>query len=271
MKLHLASAAGNVFGYLWADEVPEDFDGSAWARALCPRGRAFGLDGLFLLDRPDKDLWRMEHWDLDGAYTFCSNGTRAAFALAGAPEAASLQVRSSGEGVMLRFDRAGIGLRMPEGEGTGLRPVPFPVFGALGGRPATHGLIGNPQLVVEVPKVAEVDLLAFAPPLRHHAAFKGGTNVNIIEVTGEREARIRSWERGVEGETLCCGTGCAVAAAWLAQRTGRPAWTLATASGETVTVELEPQPGGEWRNLWLSGPVRRIGEAAPDKALMASL
>ena len=268
MKLHLASAAGNVFGYLWADEVSSAFDGPEWAQALCPRGSAFGLDGLFLLQRPQDGLWRMEHWDLDGAYTFCSNGTRAALALDGAPPGATIEVLSSGESVLLRRLDQGIGLRMPEGPGTGLRPVPMPVWGALGGRPATTGFVGNPQLVVEVPSVAEVDLAAFAPPLRHHVAFKSGTNVNVLEVTGEREARIRSWERGVEGETLCCGTGCAVAGAWLAHRTGRPKWSLITASGTAVTVELELLPGGQWRELWLSGPVRRIGEAMPDAGLL---
>lgn len=268
MKLQIASAAGNIFGYLWADEVPASFDGPAWARALCPRGHAFGLDGLFLLRRPEAGAWTMEHWDADGADSFCSNGTRAALALEGAPEGGSIEVRSSGEAVSLRRSPSGIGLRMPEGESTGLRPVPFLVSNALGGRPAAFGLVGNPQLVVELPKVAELDLAAFAPPLRHHRSFKGGTNVNVLEVTGDAEARIRSWERGVEGETLCCGTGCAVAAAWLAQRTGLPKWSLSTASGETVTVELEALTGGAWRELWVSGPVRRIGEAAPDKALM---
>lgn len=269
MKLHLASAAGNVFGYLWEDEVPPGFEGPAWARALCPRGRAFGLDGLFLLARPDAGPWRLEHWDLDGSRTFCSNGTRAALALAGAPQGDRLEAVSSGEPVSLRRDAGGIGLRMPEGEGTGLRPLPMPVRGALGGRAAAFGLVGNPQLVVEVPSAAEVDLAAFAPPLRRHGAFQGGTNVNILELTGAFEARIRSWERGVEGETLCCGTGCAVAAAWLAQRTGGGRWRLHTASGETVTLELESLPDGAWKNLWLSGTVRRIGEAVPDAALLA--
>ena len=269
MKLHIAAAAGNVFGYLWADEVPPTFDGPAWARALCPRGRAFGLDGLFRLERPGSGPWWLEHWDPDGAITFCSNGTRAALGLEGAPKDDALEAMSSGEQVSLRRDASGIGLRMPEGEGTGLRPLPMPVWGALGGRPSAFGLVGNPQVVVEVPKVAEVDLAAFAPPLRHHTAFRGGSNINVIEIMGEHEARIRSWERGVEGETLCCGTGCAVAAAWLAQRTGRARWMLHTASGESVTVELESLPGGAWKNLWLSGPVRRIGEAAPDAALLA--
>ena len=269
MKLFIASAAGNIFGYLWADEVSATFDGPTWAQALCPRGSAFGLDGLFLLERPKDGIWRMEHWDLDGSRTFCSNGTRAALALDGAPKRALLEVVSSGEPVLIRRDSHGIGLRMPEGEGTGLRPVPVPVWGALGGRPATAALVGNPQLVVEVPSVADIDLAAFAPPLRRHIAFKHGTNVNVLEITGEREARIRSWERGVEGETLCCGTGCAAAGAWLAQRTGRPKWSLITASGLAVTVELEPLPGGQWHDLWLSGPVRRIGEATPDKGILS--
>lgn len=269
-RIQIASAAGNIFGYVWADEAPKGFDGASWARALCPRGKAFGLDGLFLLERSGAGAWRMEHWDLDGAHTFCSNGSRAALGLDGAPQAAFLEVISSGVTVRLRRDDHGIGIRMPEGEGTGLRPVPMPVWGALGGRPATFGLVGNPQLVVEVPKVAEVDLAAFAPPLRHHKAFPEGSNINVLEIVTEGEARIRSWERGVEGETLCCGTGCAVAAAWLAQRTGRGRWVLHTASGEPVTLELEPQPGGFWKELWLSGPVRRIGEATPDAGLFAS-
>ncbi len=267
MRLHIASAAGNIFGYLWRDEVPAAFDGPAWARALCPRGKAFGLDGLFLLERPGEGPWRMEHWDLDGAHTFCSNGTRAALALEGAPDARALDARSSGAEVRLRRDDHGVGIRMPEGDATGLRPVPMPVWGALGGKPAAFGLVGNPQLVVEVPKVAEVDLGSFAPPFRHHKAFPGGSNINVLEVVHEGEARIRSWERGVEGETLCCGTGCAVAAAWLAQRTKTPRWRLHTASGEAVTVELESLPGGAWKELWLSGPVRNIGEATPDAGL----
>jgi diaminopimelate epimerase len=170
---------------------------------------------------------------------------------------------SNGEAILLRRDEYGIGIRVPEGEGFGLREVPVPVSG-----PAGFGWVGNPQLVVEVPAVAAVDLPAFAPPLRWHPALAGGTNVNVVEVVTPGEARIRSWERGVEGETLCCGTGCAVATAWLAQRTGIYHWRLHTASGDPVEVSLELELGGRWRDLWLSGPARRIGRAQPDPALL---
>ncbi|MFN7959619.1 MAG: hypothetical protein U0P46_14990 [Holophagaceae bacterium] len=155
---------------------------------------------------------------------------------------------------------------MPEGDGFGLRALPLQVD-----LPAGFGWIGNPQLVLRVPSVADVDLKAFAPPLRHHPAIPGGTNVNVVEVLKPGEARIRSWERGVEGETLCCGTGSAVAAAWLARTEGVSSWRLHTASGEVVDIELELSDEGSWRDLWLTGPVRRLGVMHPDPSLLLRL
>lgn len=263
MDLQIASASGNVFGYLWADEA-RALDGARCARMLCPRGRGFGLDGLFLMQRPGEGPWILDHWDSDGSKSFCSNGSRAALALPGCPEGAQLEVVSNGERILLRRDGHGIGIRLPEGEGFGLRDVPLAVDG-----PAGFGWVGNPQLVLEVPSVDGVDLPALAPPLRWDPSVPGGTNVNVVEVLSPGEARIRSWERGVEGETLCCGTGCAVAAAWLARRTGCARWHLRPAGGDPVTVTLAWDARGGWRDLWLSGPVHRIGGAQPDPALLA--
>jgi diaminopimelate epimerase len=257
--LTLASASGNAFAYAWEDEVPPTFDGPTWAQRLCPRDGGLGLDGLFLLHRP-KDLqpWVMEHWDTDGSYSFCSNGSRAAAALPGAPFGGSMEVLSSGEQILLSRCGQDIGLRMPEGAGFGLRPPPFALP-----QPGAYGWIGNPQLILAVPSVAAVNLAEFAPPLRHHQACPEGLNVNILEITSPGEAKIRSWERGVEGETLCCGTGSAVAGAWLTQRTGIPRWRIQPSGRDPVTVHLELQPDGTWRNLWLSGPVRILGYFHP--------
>jgi diaminopimelate epimerase len=263
MDMHLASGSGNVFGYFWADQVPASFDGPAWAKVLCPRGVGFGLDGIYLLQRPEPgEPWALDHWDADGAHTFCSNGNRAAMALDGAPSVAETRATCAGFECLLRRDEGGIGLRMPEGEGLGLRLVPIAT-----GFPSGFGFIGNPQLVLRVPSVAGVNLAELAPPLRHHTAFPKGTNVNVVEVLAPGRARIRSWERGVEGETLCCGTGCAVASAWLAQTEGISHWTLETAGGDVVTVSLDLNGSGAWRNLWLSGPIRRLGLVQLDPML----
>jgi diaminopimelate epimerase len=185
----------------------------------------------------------------------------------GAPEGATVEVVSNGERIQLRREDGGVGIRMPEGEGFGLREVPVPTLGL----PAGFGWIGNPQLILRVPSAAAIDLPVFAPPLRHHPALRGGTNVNVVEVVAPGEARIRSWERGVEGETLCCGTGCAVAAAWLASIDGVESWRLHTRGGDQVRVRLALEQDGAWRDLWLSGPVLRIGVARPDPSLLLRL
>jgi diaminopimelate epimerase len=184
----------------------------------------------------------------------------------GAPAKGTAEVLSNGEVIRLRRAGDEVGIRLPEGSGFSLRAVPMATS-----LPAGFGWIGNPQLVLRVPSVAAVDLQAFAPPLRHHASLPGGTNVNVVEILAPGEARIRSWERGVEGETLCCGTGCAMAAAWLASSEGGTTWRLHTASGEMVKVELDLDGLGGWRNLWLSGPVRLLGFVHPDPSLLLGL
>lgn len=235
--------------------MPADFDGARWARALCPRGRGLGLDGLFLLARPVPGLpWVLEHWDTDGGRTFCANGSRGALALPGAPEGPLVSAVSSGVAVTLGRRNGGFAIRLPDGEGFG-----FQTSSLLLPEPHVFGWIGNPQLVVAVRSVAEIDLAAFAVPLRFHPAFPEGTNVNVVELVAPGSARIRSWERGVEGETLCCGTGCGVAAAWLAKRTGIMDWTLEPGSGDPVTVNVALGEDGDWRELWLSGGAERMG------------
>lgn len=266
MKLQIASASGNVFGYFWVDEVPSSFDGARWARVLCPRGVALGLDGLFLLQRPETGIWSMEHWDTDGAHSFCSNGSRAAMALLNPSVNTRLSALSSGAPIELHQQADGIAIRMPEGEGFGLRPLPLPLDA-----PAAFGFIGNPQLVIEVPSVAEIDLRRMAPPLRFDPAFPEGTNVNVVEILAPGEARIRSWERGVEDETLCCGTGSAVAGAWLASRTDVQKWLFHTAAPDAVAVDVCMKDDGRWTDLWLSGRVRRLGELTLGPDLLRGL
>lgn len=251
----LGSASGNTFAYAWADQVPAGFDGAAWARLLCPRGSALGLDGVFLLDRPVPGLaWRLEHWDADGAHTFCSNGSRGALALPGAPEGALIEACSSGEPVTLRRQPEGFAIRLPAGPGFGFAASPLELP-----EPHVCAWIGNPQLVVEVARANQVDLGPFAVPLRHHPGFAQGTNVSVLEILAPGSARIRTWERGVEGETLCCGTGAAVAGAWLTRRTGIPQWRLIPTGEDPVTVSAELAGNGDWRELWLCGSARVLG------------
>lgn len=262
--LTLASASGNVFAFLWAADAPTDFDGPAWARRLCPRGTGLGLDGLVFMEtfRPGEP-WVLEHWDPDGGRTFCSNGTRAAAALLPRQVEGELAAWSSGEVVLLRRSSTEVDLKLPEGPAYGLQPPPEGLPG-----PGIYGWTGTPHLVIEQKAIDQVDFQRMAPPLRHHPALSEGANVSLLEVLAPGKARIRSWERGVEGETLCCGQGCAVAGAWLSHRTGRPDWELMPAGGEPVRVRAELGDGGRWTALWLGGPVRVLGRLEPGPGLL---
>ncbi len=93
--------------------------------------------------------------------------------------------------------------------------------------------------------------------------------MNVLEITSPGEARIRTWERGVEGETLCCGTGCAVAGAWLTQRTGVNHWRLHPAGKDPVTVSVALDANGKWWELWLSGSIRVLGRFQPLTAVFS--
>ena len=72
---------------------------------------------------------------------------------------------------------------------------------------------GVPHAVVPVPSVDAIDIDAVAPAIRRHPTFPDGTNVNFVEKTGDSRIRIRTFERGVESETLSCGTGATASAA----------------------------------------------------------
>jgi diaminopimelate epimerase len=72
---------------------------------------------------------------------------------------------------------------------------------------------GVPHAVIVVDAVDAIDVGSVAPAIRNHATFPKGANVNFVEKTGGNSIRIRTFERGVEDETLSCGTGAAASAA----------------------------------------------------------
>jgi len=72
---------------------------------------------------------------------------------------------------------------------------------------------GVPHAVIFVEDVAAVDIEAAAPQIRRHPSFPKGANVNFVQVTGKASIKIRTFERGIEGETESCGTGATASAA----------------------------------------------------------
>ncbi|MCX6996078.1 MAG: diaminopimelate epimerase [Kiritimatiellaeota bacterium] len=126
---------------------------------------------------------------------------------------------------------------------------------------------GVPHAVLEVDDLAGVDIPRAGAALRHHADFAPqGANVNFIRIEPDRTVRVRTYERGVEAETLACGTGL-TASALIAGRLGRvtPPVRLRPASGDELIVDFILTPDGA-RDVTLTGPTEYVFEgtlAAP--------
>lgn len=120
---------------------------------------------------------------------------------------------------------------------------------------------GVPHTVIFTENLDALEVEGLGRQIRHHDLFKPrGTNVNFVEVTGKNSLTLRTYERGVEAETLACGTGT-VASAAVACLTGRVKSPVVatTKSGETLTVFLD-RSGNKIQNVFLEGGANFVFE-----------
>jgi diaminopimelate epimerase len=228
-----------------------------FVRAACDRRFGIGADGVILLEEDDATDFAVRFFNPDGGeYELCGNGARCVPAFA-----EELGMR----GPRYRF-RSASGIHEGASRGAGVACVRLPPVREirldlevdLEGRPARidWGDIGVPHAAFWVENVAAVPIARWGPHLRHHPRFApGGTNVSFVRVSGPDRLEIRTFERGVEGETFACGSGSTVAAS-IARARGLVGDTvrLDVASGETLIVRL---PASADRGADLEGPVSR--------------
>ena len=226
---------------------------------VCRRGLSVGADGALFLSRGERGRVRVDYFNADGGpATLCANGTRCAaryavrHGLAEGPVMLEtgwgpIEGRVNGESVTLALPAVPAPQDPIPISGRGLPPTAIPIK------------VGVPHLVVFVR--GDLNLLAIdhiGPPLRRHPALPEGANVNFVRSAGENRIAVRSWERGVEGETLSCGSGV-VAAAIAAGRQGMAVSpvTCATRSGVDLVVEFRDE-GEVIVGVRLTGDAREV-------------
>ncbi len=251
-KMH---GGGNDFVLLdhRARFIPESGQ-PAFARRVCHRQVGVGADGLILLENSEKADFRWRFYNADGSEPeMCGNGGRCAARFAVlqglAPAALSFEtlagiINAQVNGRRVRLEMAGVGdLKLEQ-------TIP------LDGETLTGHFVrvGVPHVVIPVADLEQVPVAAWGREVRFHPLFApAGTNVDFVCFGGPRELFMRTYERGVEDETLACGTG-AVAAALVAARLGRAASpaTVHTRGGEALTVHFQPQ-GDAFTGVALEG------------------
>lgn len=241
-------------------------------QAICDRRDGIGADGFVILTPAGPGSVEMTFYNNDGSLApMCGNGALCSTRLAAHLEmadpggmtlvtgAGSFQTRCVGAGHLAE-------LHLPDTD----VPAECGIEAAPGEAWVRLGRVGVPHLVVLTDDVAAVDLPARGRALRvHPGAGAGGANVNffcrISRSTGsgaskEDEARwqLRTYERGVEAETLACGTGTVAAALALAdQGIDQLPLRFRTASGRLLTVNAMVE-GGRASQIWLCGEGRLV-------------
>jgi diaminopimelate epimerase len=256
------TGSGNDFVMVDGRVSPVDRWTSARIAAACDRRSGVGADGLVTLT-PEADGVRMIYWNADGSRAeMCGNAALCATRLA-----AKLGMAPRSD-VRLLTDAGVVESRVADGEQAEIRlpdslvPTPVPsVSLAPGERACWLGTVGVPHVIVLVDDVAAVDVHHRGEALRRHpAGGPEGANANFLSApsAGQMHWRIRTFERGVEGETLACGTGTAAAALALAAHCGVPLPVVFRSwGGEPLSVRARID-AGRAEDIWLGGQGRLV-------------
>lgn len=229
---------------------------------LCDRHRGIGADGILLLENPsDHADFRMRYFNADGGEAeMCGNGARcfARFAnqVAGVHGKISFETPAGVISAELTGDLVTLQMTEP----TELRlSVPL----QIGAEEKIVHFVnsGVPHVVVPVAHVGDVNVSRDGSALRHHEMFSPkGANVNFIEKRGADKIAVRTYERGVEDETLACGTGVVASALIFAatENVNGPINVIAR-GGDELRVGFE-KTDKQFRNVTLTGPAEFVFE-----------
>jgi len=224
---------------------------------ICDRHRGVGADGLMLLVPPrnGKADWAWDFFNSDGSVAeMCGNGARcfARYVQKTAMMDRDFTFETAAGIIAASFqgDRVTVNLTKP-------RDLKLNESVPLSSGPATiHSLnTGVPHAVLYVPDADKAMVLQLGAEIRRHPHFgPRGTNVNFVQVLGPNHIRVRTFERGVEGETLACGTGVSASALISARVHGFTSPVkVQVQGGDQLEVSFTEQ-NGEFENVRLSGP-----------------
>ena len=272
------SGTGNDFIIIdHRDPVIVAEDQSEFARIVCRRKFSVGADGLILIEKSATSDFCWQFYNGDGSRAeMCGNGARCAARFAFEKNIAPATMRfetKAGEIEAFVLGEAGesVKIRLTAPEDLRLN-MPLTV-GSV--EKNLHFInTGVPHTVVLVNDAGDVPVSEWGREIRYHENFQpAGTNANFAQVVSGNTLKVRTYERGVEGETMACGTGAVASALVLALlEQAKPPVTVITSGGEELTIHFSIK--GEENNrqldldggIFLEGPARIIyeGKLGPD-------
>jgi len=232
---------------------------SQFVQKVCRRKMSVGADGLILIEYSAAADFRWRFFNLDGnTADMCGNGARCAARFAYLSGICGRRMSFETEAGMIRAKISGEQVKIKMTDPFDLRldyAIPF------NGRPLTVSSVnsGVPHVVVLVDNIEDTDVLCLGRKIRYHEAFyPEGANVNFVSVQKDKTFAVRTYERGVEDETLACGTGAVAVATVLMNKLNKASpLRIKTRSGRYLSVFMQNSPGGR-QHTYLEGDARLI-------------
>ncbi|HEX8295852.1 MAG TPA: diaminopimelate epimerase [Chthoniobacteraceae bacterium] len=249
------NGAGNDFVLIDNRDRRLSLDREQIAR-LCDRHRGIGGDGLLMLEPAENGAdFRMRYFNSDGGEAeMCGNGARcfARFAQKVSGQTGDVSFETMAGVISARFFGEIVQIQMSEPHSLRLNEE----LNVGDQRQTVHSLnTGVPHAVLQVSDLGALEVRGLGSALRFHPHFAPkGTNVNFFQPTGLQSISIRTYERGVEDETLACGTGMVASALIFHELTGAASPVeVQVRGGETLQIGFE-KVDGKYRNVTLTGP-----------------
>ena len=233
---------------------------------LCDRHRGIGADGILLLEKAQNRAdFRMRYFNADGGEAeMCGNGARCFARFANKVAGAKSKISFETPAGVISADLKGDLVTLQMTEPTDLR-LNIPLRFADENKTIHFINSGVPHLVIPVGQVDDVNVRREGAAIRRHEMFSPkGANINFIEKRGASKIAIRTYERGVEDETLACGTGVVASALIFAatEDVNGPIGVLVR-GGNELQVGFE-KTGMQFKNVTLTGPADFVFEGTID-------
>lgn len=218
---------------------------------LCDRRFGIGADGVILLRNHPEVAFEMVYYNSDGSQSFCGNGSRCSLAFA-----KRLGIFEN-EADFVAIDGKHLGKSENGIYATKMGDVSTVEIGD--GYYFIH--TGSPHYMIWKSDLDQLNVVKEAREIRYNDRFKAeGTNVNFVQDLANNQLRVRTYERGVEGETQSCGTGVtAVAIANAVKKNSMATETQLQVEGGSLQITFE-RNGNAFTNIWLIGPAELVFE-----------
>ena len=250
-SLHFHKYQGTGNDFILIDDREESFpaDDLKLVRALCDRRFGIGADGLILIRNHKKADFEMIYFNSDGSQSLCGNGSRCALKFAET-------LKMAGENAtFMAIDGLHTGRIQEEMIHIKMHDVSEIKF--LNGDVFLN--TGSPHFIRYVKGLADYPVEKEGHAIRYSDPYvgSGGTNVNFVEMVDESTLFVRTYERGVEAETLSCGTGVTAVSLAAGNQGMKSPVTIKTPGG-TLQVSFEIKEDGSFSEIFLSGPAQHV-------------